>query len=139
VILVDTWAWIALADRHDPHHKRAVQAHNTLGRQRCRYMTTDYILCETISPLFAVLGFAQAERFMRRVFQSIQLGRYQLERITPARFEVAWQLRLRYHDKLDISFVDLTSMAVMLELGITDVFTGDGHFRQVNLGFNLVP
>ena len=36
-------------------------------------------------------------------------------------------------------FVDLTSMAVMLDRGITEVFTGDGHFLQVGLGFCLVP
>ena len=66
-------------------------------------------------------------------------GRYQLERITPARFDRAWDLRRKYHDKPDISFVDFTSMVVMLDLGITEVFTGDDHFWQVNLGFQLVP
>lgn len=45
----------------------------------------------------------------------------------------------KYHDKPDISFVDFTSMVVMQDLGIQDVFTGDAHFRQVNLGFRLVP
>jgi hypothetical protein len=30
-------------------------------------------------------------------------------------------------------------MIVMQDLGIVDVFTGDDHFRQVNLGFQLHP
>ena len=46
---------------------------------------------------------------------------------------------MQYHDKPDISFVDFTSMVVMQDLGITDVFSGDRHFLQVNLGFQLVP
>jgi predicted nucleic acid-binding protein len=48
-------------------------------------------------------------------------------------------MRQKYHDKPDISFVDFTSMVVMQDLGIVDVFTGDGHFHQVGLGFRLVP
>lgn len=51
----------------------------------------------------------------------------------------AWDLRRKYDDKPDISFVDLTSMVAMLDLGISEVFIGDDHFRQVNLGFQLVP
>ncbi len=39
------------------------------------------------------------------------------------------QMRFKYHDKLDISFVDFTSMVVMQDLGISEVFTGDAHFR----------
>ena len=34
----------------------------------------------------------------------------------------------RYDDKPDISFVDFTSMVLMQDLGIVDVFTGDAHF-----------
>ena len=48
-------------------------------------------------------------------------------------------MRQRYHDKPDISFVDFTSMAIMQDRGITDLFTGDAHFQQVNLGFRLHP
>jgi predicted nucleic acid-binding protein len=48
-------------------------------------------------------------------------------------------MRQKYADKPDISFVDFTSMVVMQDLGITDVFSGDQHFEQVNLGLRLVP
>jgi predicted nucleic acid-binding protein len=48
-------------------------------------------------------------------------------------------MRQQYHDKPDISFVDFTSMVIMQDSGITDVFTGDAHFQQVNLGFRLHP
>jgi predicted nucleic acid-binding protein len=38
-----------------------------------------------------------------------------------------------------IVFVDFTSMVVMQDLAITDVFTGDAHFQHVGLGFRVVP
>jgi hypothetical protein len=44
-------------------------------------------------------------------------------------------MRFKYHDKPDISFVDFSSMVVMQDLGIMEVFTGDAHFRRVDLGF----
>ena len=59
--------------------------------------------------------------------------------LSPEQFQKAYQLRLKYHDKPTISFVDLTSMVVMQDLAITDVFTGDAHFEQVGLGFRVVP
>ena len=139
MIFVDTWAWLALAHRRDPYHPLAARTHQALRRQRRRYVTTDYVLAETMSPLFSILNFAQAEQYVLSLFQAIRLGRYQLERITPARFDRAWDMRRKYHDKPDISFVDFTSMVVMQDLGITEVFTGDDHFRQVNLGFQIVP
>ena len=138
MIFVDTWAWLALAHKRDPYHRAAVQQHRNLQRSRRRYVTTDYVLAETMSPLFGVLNFAKAEQFMSNLFQSIRTDHYQLERISPARFEQAWAMRQKYHDKPDIAFVDFTSMVVMLDLGITEVFTGDDHFRQVNLGFQLI-
>ena len=76
---------------------------------------------------------------MDNLFHSVQMGRLQLVYVSPAQFQEAYQLRLRYHDKPDISFVDFTSMVVMQELGIAEVFTGDGHFQQVGLGFRLLP
>jgi predicted nucleic acid-binding protein len=66
-------------------------------------------------------------------------GAYRLERVTPQRFSKAWQLRWRYADQAAISFVDFTSFVVMNELGIRDVFTGDSHFEQINMGFQLFP
>ena len=55
------------------------------------------------------------------------------------RFTEALELRWRYDDKPDISFTDLTSMAVMQELGITDVLTGDAHFEHIGLGLHRGP
>ena len=67
------------------------------------------------------------------------MAQMKLERITEARFKAAWSLRKRYQDKPDISFTDLTSFALMQELGISKVFTGDAHFEIVNLGFETIP
>jgi predicted nucleic acid-binding protein len=139
MIFVDTWAWLALAHRRDPYHRMAVEQHRALQKQKVRYVTTNDVLTELMTSLFPVVSFAKARQFMLNVFQSCDTGRYQLVFVSRDQFERAWQLRQRYHDKPKISFVDLTSMVVMQDLAITDVFTGDAHFEQVGLGLRVVP
>jgi predicted nucleic acid-binding protein len=60
-------------------------------------------------------------------------------RITAERFEKAKDLRIKFRDKPGISFTDLTSMVVMVEMGITNILTQDDHFSQVGLGFQKIP
>ena len=138
-MLVDSWAWIALADKSDPYHRKAKAQHKKLARSRQQYVTTDYILGETITYLYDALGPAQAQGFINTVLTAVDAGSYLLVHVSPQQFRRAWIMRQKYHDKPGISFVDFTSIVVMQELGITDVFTGDAHFRQVNLGFQLYP
>lgn len=139
MIFVDTWAWLALAYARDPYHPVAARQHQLFRQQRRRYVTTDFVLSELISALFRAVPFGPARHFTDNLFQSVQAGRLRLEFVSPTQFRRAYDLGIRYHDKPDISFVDFTSMVVMQDLGIADVFTGDAHFQQVNLGFRLHP
>jgi predicted nucleic acid-binding protein len=139
MIFVDTWAWIALADKSDPYYRKAKALHKKLARTRRKYVTTDYVLGETITYLYDAIGPPQAQGFINTLLAAADAGTYELVHVSPAQFHRAWQMRQKYHDKPDISFVDFASMVVMQDLGITDVFTGDAHFRQVNLGFRLLP
>jgi hypothetical protein len=41
MIFVDTWAWIALADRRDQYHQQATGQHQQFLKQRQLYVTTD--------------------------------------------------------------------------------------------------
>jgi predicted nucleic acid-binding protein len=66
-------------------------------------------------------------------------GYLQLVYISAEYFHRTCEMRQKYDDTAHICFVDFTSMVVMQELDITDVSTGDDHFRQVGLGFHLIP
>ncbi len=138
MIFVDTWAWIALADKSDPYHRQVKAQHKKMRRTR-RYVTTDYVLSEVITYLYDAVLAVQAQGFIQTLLAEVDAGSYQLVHVSPQQFRRAWQLRQKYHDKPDISFVDFTSMVVMQDLGIAEVFTGDAHFRHVGMGFQLVP
>jgi uncharacterized protein len=98
--------------------------------------TTNFVLDETISLLFRRCPFEEAARFMKGLLTSPLIG---IEEITQTRFRRAFDLRLAFHDKLDISFTGLTSMIVAQELKLTHILTRDRHFIQTALGFRLLP
>jgi predicted nucleic acid-binding protein len=139
MIFLDTGAWIALALKRDQNHRRAKALHKKLRRAGRRYITTDFVLSELIAHLYRTLTPAQAQGFVNSILAAVDAGTYLLVHVSPQQFRRAWQMRQKYHDKPDISFVDFTSMIVMQDLGIIDVFTGDTHFQEVNLGFQLYP
>jgi predicted nucleic acid-binding protein len=138
MIFVDTWAWIALSSRRDQYHAAAQAVHRQIsGKQR--YVTSYSVLSELITYLYGNIDSATADAFINSILWAGAQGIYEIVEITPERFGRAWVLRQKYRDKPDISFVDLTSIVVMQELGINDIFTGDAHFQRVNLGFRLLP
>jgi predicted nucleic acid-binding protein len=137
-LFVDTWGWLVLADFRDPSHSAAVAARRSRPASGS-LVTTDYVLDETFTLLFARCPFPVARQFSDGLMAAAALGSLSVERVTPERFAAAYRMRLRFRDKPAISFTDFTSFAVMRELGIRDVLTADAHFRQVNFGFRLAP
>lgn len=137
-LFVDTWAWVALADNRDPWHASAMAVHNQL-RASHKYLTTDYVLSEVITLLYRRCPFKPASQFLSVVFEGCRTGIYRQVTVGQNQFQQAWELRQRFNDKPQISFVDFTSMVVMQGEGVREIFTGDDHFLQVNMGFSLFP
>ena len=138
-VFVDTWGWIALGHRRDARHKKVKDFYRKLRKQRRPIFTSDYVLDEVITLIFRRESFPEALRFMQGIFAAAEGGTVTIDRVTSARFAGAWKLRQQFDDKPLISFTDLTSMALMKELGVTDILTEDAHFTQVGMGFQKVP
>jgi predicted nucleic acid-binding protein len=136
---MDTWAWLALRDQREARHPEVAHLYSQIRAQGGAVYTTDFVLDETYTLLFKRLPFTQAWSSVVILDRSAEAGYLILEHITPARFEAAKSLRLKYDDKPDISFTDLTSMAVMAELGISQIVTGDAHFLHVGMGIQTLP
>ena len=101
-LFVDTWGWVVLADDKHPAYAQAdLERRSRSGAGRL--VTTDYVLDETITRLFARCHFAIARQFTEGILASERAGFLRIERITPERFRAAYQLRLRYTDKPRIS------------------------------------
>lgn len=135
-LFVDTWGWLVLEDSRDPQHQAASRIYAETAKAAGNVLTTTFILDETFSRLFRRRPFEEARRFAKGLLDSPFI---RIEEITPARFRRAFDLRLRFRDKPDISFTDLTSVEIAQELKITDILTADRHFTQVGLGFRIHP
>jgi predicted nucleic acid-binding protein len=138
-LFIDTWGWLVLANDKDPHHRFAVILRTEAAKTNQRWVTTDYVLDETITRLFASTPFPKAARFVEGIMEAHRLGSLLIERVDAGCFDRAWKLRRQLKDKPRISFTNLTSFTVMREHRIRQVLTADTHFAQVGLGFQTLP
>jgi uncharacterized protein len=135
-LLVDSWGWLVLEDSRDPLHQQVSRIYTEAAAKAGNVFSTNFVLDETISLLFRRRPFREASRFVTGLLLSPFIT---IEQITQARFQKAFDLRLRLRDKPNVSFTDLTTMIVARELKVMDILTGDKHFRQVGLGFQNIP
>jgi uncharacterized protein len=134
-IFVDTWAWYALADTANTDHARAQTASHRLLNEGNIFVTTNFVLGEAITLIRYHLHHTAAVRSRQMVKQMVNGGLIEVVRITEEHEADAWAIFEKYSDQ-KFSYTDCTSFAVMRELRLTRVFTGDHHFSV--LGFTLV-
>ncbi len=131
-VFMDTAGFLALWDAADEHHARALRLQGELVRKGRRFLTTDYIIDETVTLLLMRHSHAAAADFLQTVTASESLH---LHWVTPDRFHAAAAFFARHDDK-EWSFTDCVSFELMHELNVRDCFTTDQHFRQA--GFNAL-
>jgi len=107
----------------DPDH-HAVQS--ALAATRLRWLTTDYILDETLTLLRARgQSYRAAEAWA--LIHDAQL--VTLMHLTPADLEAAWYIYQRFSDKA-WSYTDCTSKHIIDTYHVPFACSLDGHFRQ---------
>jgi uncharacterized protein len=134
-LFVDTWGWIVLADPRDPVHREVTACYRRAARSH-EIVTSNFVLDEAFTFLFSRAPYLQVYGFCSSILKSPEI---RIEEVTQPRFRSAFELRKRFSDKPRISFTDLTSMALMSELQISEILTADAHFSHVGMGFRRLP
>lgn len=132
-LFVDSAGWIAAADAADPMNAAVRTLRDDWLREGGEFVTTDYIIDETLTILRRRMSLAAAEKWWAQVEQST---RVRIEWMDASRTERARAIFFKYKDK-SFSFTDCTSFAVMRELRLRKALTLDTHFRQA--GFEVLP
>ena len=135
-VFVDTWAWYTMADERDADHDVARLASEELIKRESTLVTTNFILDEATTLIRYKLGHTAAVTFRHTIRQLSEDGLLIIIPVGESHESAAGEIFDHYSDQ-DFSFTDCTSFAVMRELGITEVFTGDRHFST--MGFTLFP
>lgn len=125
-IFVDTGAFIALADTDDLKHKQARLFYETQRDKGARFVTTNYVVCETLNYLRSRVDHTTATAFREGLRKS---GLFETIHITMPLEDAAFSIFKEYEDK-DFSFTDCTSFAAMQSLKLKKVFAFDRHFEQ---------
>lgn len=125
-VFVDAAAWIALLNDRDGLHSQVVQVKAQLRDERCRLVTTGFVLLEVADAL-------STPRFRMNTIAYInqlqQLENVKVVPISAELFEQGWHL---YGQRLDQGWglTDCISFVVMKQENITTAFTSDRHFEQ---------
>jgi predicted nucleic acid-binding protein len=129
-IFADTSALLAAYNPRDKYYREAREFFHS----EHRFVTTNFIIDETITLVLSRVGHRLAVELGDNLWNGNLAGTIY---VTEADQRLAWDLFKRYDDK-KFSFTDCTSFAVMLRLGLKEVFTFDDDFGQSGL-FTRVP
>ena len=138
MIFVDTGAWIAVTDASDQYHHQAVKMYALLKEQRKRFVTTDYVIDETVTRLRYDAGHPSALRYLDLLAQAQEKGTLRIVYNTEAIFQKAITVFRRY-DTVDASLTDCVSFVVCQQLHIPYAFSFDKHFPIMGISLYALP
>jgi len=79
-IFVDSWAWLALANKRDSWHQVAARGYEQIMADGWFLVTSDYVLDEVITTLFKRVNFDGALRFIEALISDAKTEQISLER-----------------------------------------------------------
>ncbi|MBI4843536.1 MAG: PIN domain-containing protein [Nitrospirae bacterium] len=133
-IFADTGAFIALTDKDDANHNKAVLFYKAMKEKGVRFATSNFVVCEAMNYLSAKVSHHMAVVFRDNLKKS---GFFEIINVTPSVEDTAFGIFKQYADK-GFSFTDCTSFALMRSLKIRKSFAFDRHFEQYD-NFTRLP
>ncbi len=126
MIFIDTSAFLAIENRRDSQHARAVEARDRYAKHHEMLVTSDYVLDESYTIIRVRAGHALAVQFGEALRGSALL---RIEYMSTEILDHAWRIFKKFSDHA-FSFTDCTSFALMEHLHIQRAFAFDAHFRE---------
>ena len=128
-LFLDTSAFLAVEDRDDRHHQRALELFRRIREERPILVTSNLILAESVSLIGSRLYPRKAVEFGQRLHASRVIRLVYLTQEIEA-------LALKTYQKFntpELSFVDCTSFEIIKLLRLDAAFAFDEHFAHAGI------
>ena len=132
-LFVDSSGWIALFDSNDKYYQLASKAMTSLQGEIVNFLTSDYVVDESLTYLRKKTGHHVATRFGQWVLSAQHI---KFVHVDEAVWQAGWEMFQAYEDK-EWAFTDCTSFILMHQHHLWQAFSFDQHFAQA--GFQLWP
>lgn len=132
-VFVDTSAVYALLVAEDAMHAPARAIFATLEKERVSFITSSYVVQETVALLQARVGIPAVKLFSEGVLPMLQV-----EWVADQVFERA-MAALMAAARREISLTDWTSFTIMRERRVRRAFAFDDHFAEQGFQLARVP
>jgi predicted nucleic acid-binding protein len=133
VIFLDSSAIIAFKNADDIHHKSAVQVFERIANgEYGQAVITEFIFSEVVTVLLLRVDLETAAAAGRVLEEAEEISILSGSRL----FEGGWRV-FQEQKGTELSFVDASSIACMVERGIKFIATFDKDFKKVD-GVNVV-
>lgn len=132
-VFIDTSALVALFDKKDKNHLKAVSILGRVKTEKVKMLMTDYIFDESITTVLSAAGHKTAIAVGEFILSSKIIEMVWLNESVKVK---AWEFFKGHSDKV-FSFTDCTSFITMKELTISDYFAFDEDFKRA--GFLEYP
>jgi len=125
-VFVDSVAWIALINKSDNFHERSNEVKRQLENDKCKLITTEFVLLEVANELSSP---PTRDRAIRYINGLKHLSNLTIIEANNELFQLGWLLYSKRLDK-EWSLTDCISFVIMQRDGMTQAFTNDHHFEQ---------
>ncbi len=131
-VFVDTAALIAMGEKKDKFHEKALEVRDELKTSQSEFVTTNAVILE----LAGYFSQSQKRYTAIKLTEVInQSKKWDCIYIDDNLMTLGWDRFKKMSDK-DWSLVDCISMIIAEKNGITEIFTTDHHFEQA--GFDIL-
>jgi predicted nucleic acid-binding protein len=134
-LFVDTSYWVALQNRRDAHHHRAVSWANYIAGTRRRLISTEAVFWEWLNASSHPLLRGRAAGVYR---QCRNVSEFEVIGFSDDLIHQAFELFEARSDK-EWGLTDCLSFVVMERRGLGDALTADHHFKQAGFEPLLLP
>lgn len=123
----DTWFWVALLNKADPHHSVALALNRKVGTERI--VTSQLVMIELFGH-FCELGQELRLGCTKFVKRLNTMAHITVVPYSNQLYDDAMHLYEQVSSDKEWSLVDCASFNIMAEQGIGTALTGDHHFEQ---------